>query len=56
MVHCPLCNQPMDGIDPDEYGGYADIYICGVCQIGSRPSFWDSGERVVLEKHEDDQE
>lgn len=49
MVLCPFCNQPMEGIDPDEYNGYSDIYICGACQV-EQAIFWDSGERVLLEK------
>ncbi|HHT72671.1 MAG TPA: hypothetical protein GX008_03050 [Firmicutes bacterium] len=49
MVNCPLCNQPMEGIDPEEYHGYADMYICGACQV-EQAIFWDSGERVLLER------
>lgn len=48
-VLCPFCNQPMEGIVPNEYSGYADMYICGACQV-EQAIFWDSGERVVLEK------
>lgn len=55
MVVCPFCNQPMEGIDPGEYGGFADMYMCGACQV-EQAIFWDSGERVLLEKEDNELE
>ena len=52
VITCPLCNQPMEGVDPQDYGGFNDLYICGACQI-EQAVYWETGERVIL--HNDDE-
>jgi len=41
----------MEPIVPHEYGGEADMYICGACQV-QQAIFWNSGERVAVEAAE----
>lgn len=43
MFKCPFCNQPMDQLDPDDYMGSTDFYICGACQV-EQAIYWQHGE------------